>query len=230
MFVKLRTVITLVLAGMLMISCQKELSLDATTAGGTAAPCKSCSYIPWCNGSVYTYVDTTMGTGTTSITTLTIIKDTTIDGKIFQKFANPGADGYYNCTDGVSTLIAYNVPSSGGPVIKVEQTELKANEGAGATWSNSMNNGLGQNVDYNYKIAGKGLSKTVLGVDYTNVIQVHLTISMTAPVIGTLVVGEADYYYANNVGLIDNVIYTTNPFGGPPTVALHRVLKTYSIP
>lgn len=220
----------LLFLAVIFTSCQKELNFDDTPGGGTAAPCKSCSYIPWCNGSKYTYIDTTFGTGTTSVQILNIVKDTTIDGKVFQKFSNPGADGYYNCTSGVSTVIAYSVPSSGGTVMKIEQTELKANEPVGATWSNSISNGLGQNVDYNFKLVAKGLSKTVLGVNYTDVIQVHLVLSITVPILGSIVVGESDYFYANNIGLIDNINFTADPFGGPPTVTLHRVLQTYSIP
>ena len=229
MLMKIRNVIILFVIAMLIISCQKELSFGDTIGAGTTTPCKTCSYIPFCNGASYTYIDTTAGTGTTSIQTISVVKDTTIDGKIFQKFSNPGSDGYYNCTSGISTIIAYQVPTSGGTVMKIEQIELKANEPVGATWSNTIINGIGQNVDYNYKIVAKGASKLVLGINYSDVIQVHLKTSITVPVLGTIVVGESDYFYANNIGLIDNINYTVIP-SLPPIVSLHRVLKTYSIP
>lgn len=227
MFQKVKVIVLSSLTSVIIFSCQKELNFETVPVTG-ATPCKTCSYIPWCQGSTYTYIDTTSGTGATSTQTINIIKDTTINGKVFQKFANSGADGYYNCTAGVSTIMAYNVAATGGTVT-IEQTLLKANEAVGATWSNAMSNGLGQNVDYDYKIIGKGLSKTVLGVNYTNVIQVHVTISITVPVIGTIVMGESDYFYANNIGLIDNITFNVNPFG-PPVMALHRVLQAYTIP
>jgi len=46
--------------------------------------------------------------------------------------------------------------------------------------------------------------------------------------VGTVVAAEADYYYAKNVGLVDNINLnaTTTPF----TLALHRVLQSYFIP
>jgi hypothetical protein len=237
MLKRILPLLTGLFVGITFFSCQKELSEQigslpgsgGNPPGGTAVACKACSYTPWCHGSVYTYIDTMAGVGTPTTQTINIIRDTTIDGKVFQKFSNPGADGYFNCTAGVSTLIAYSVPATGGAIIKLEQTVLKANAPAGTTWTNSLNNGLGQNVDYNYSIAAKGLTKMVLGVNYTDVIQVHLTISVTVPVLGTVVMGESDYFYANNIGLIDNITYNANPFG-PPTMALHRVLQTCHIP
>src|SRR5688572_9194725 len=102
---------------LLIISCQKELNFDPVAGSGSV--CKSCSYIPFCDGSIYKYIDTSGGSATVSTDTIDILSDTTIDGKVFQKFSNPGANGYYNCTAGVSTLIAYSVPATGGTVLKI---------------------------------------------------------------------------------------------------------------
>lgn len=94
--------------------------------------------------------------------------------------------------------------------------------------SNSFPVGLGI-ADYAYSIAAKGLTKNVLGVTYNDVTQVHMVLSSTIPGGGTMVAGEYDYYYANNIGLIEHIAFA-NSGGGPNTVVYHRVLKSYNIP
>ena len=65
-----------------------------------------------------------------------------------------------------------------------------------------------------------------VGDTYNDVIQVHLTVSIEVPLLGSIDLTESDYYYANNVGLIENETY--DALVGSPIV--HRVLDSYSIP
>ena len=56
---------------------------------------------------------------------------------------------------------------------KITSTVLKANEPVGAVWKDEFMN-AGIPTTYLWKIVAKGIEKTVLGIKYINVIQVHL--------------------------------------------------------
>jgi len=220
----MKTVLVLVFTSALFISCQKELNFDIV-AGNSA--CKACSYIPFCDGSVYVYSDTTGGVGIDVTDTVNIIRDTSIDGKVYQKFSNALTDGFYNCESGVSTVLLLNVLSAGGAIPRLEQTLLKANSPVGATWSNTVSTPVADIV-YNSRIEEKGISKTLLGVTYNDVIHVRSVLSTAIGGI-PIVLGESHFYYANNIGLIESIT-SSSGITGPPVVVNHRVLKTYSIP
>lgn len=220
----------------LLTACDKEYSTENGFTpgsggngggGGNTGTCKSCVYMPWCDGSEYTYVDTSFGgSATTTTSTLDIVADTTIDGKIFSKTISDGSASYHNCTNGITTVIVYNLSATGGTVEKLASTFLKENEAVGATWQDQNLNGIGQTVLYDYEIISKGSSRTVLGVTYNDVIHVHQTASIDVPILGNLVTGETDYYYARNIGLIESLMIESLT----GTLVLHRVLQSYNIP
>lgn len=208
-------------------------AITALSGGGITTNCKACAYIPMCNGSSYTYVDTlSTGVNPPMMQNLTYVSDTLIDGKIYQKFAVTGSSApytYYNCTAGVSSVIQFNAISIGGvSVPRIDQTLLKANAPVGTTWQNSVSLGSGITAQYDWSIVAKGVSHTVLGNTYPDCIQVHLVLSSIVPMVGTVVSAEADYYYAKNIGLVDNI--NLNATSTPYTLALHRVLQSYFIP
>ena len=231
----LKSFFGLILLSLFLFSCEKETSEEngllpgsggnAGGGGNNNAVCKSCSYIPWCSGSTYTYVDTSSTGASTSSSSLTILSDTTIAGVVYSKTSAGGNISYHNCSNGVTTLIAYNASSTGGTTLNEAKTiMLKANEPLGTNWTSTINNN-GTNLDYKFSIIAKSVPRTVLGVNYPDVIHVHLIVSTTVPVIGTVVGAEGDYYYARNVGLIENISYDGNG-----TMTLHRVLQSYQIP
>lgn len=222
----MKTILTLCCNFIFLISCQKELNFDAPAV--VSSSCKQCSYVPFCNGSVYVYSDTIGGMGRDVTETINIVKDTTIDGKNYQEFLDGGTKAYYNCATGISTLLAFAVPVPGGNVPRLEQIVLKANSAVGTTWSNSFPVGLGI-ATFDFRVAAKGLTKSILGVTYNDVTQVHLIIRTTIAGGISAIAGTSDYFYANNIGLVENVSFSS-PLAGPPTVIYHRVLKTYSIP
>ena len=104
---------------------------------------------------------------------------------------------------------------------------MKENEPVGATWT-EINPGSGTGVDnsYEYEIIAKGISRTVLGTTFPDVIHVHQTLSANMPFIGTIVMAETDYYFGKNVGLIESETID----GMLGTQLQHRVLQSYSIP
>lgn len=223
----MKTISGIILTCILLISCQKEINFDTPALPDQA--CKACSYYPVCPGSVYTFVDSISGISNEVTETIQGGNDTTIDGAVYKKVINGGLPTYVNCNAGVTSAIAYNIPTSVGTVSKVTITPIKANEPVGATWNDVLSNGLGQRVDYDYTMVAKGLTRTVLGVTYNDVIHINMVFSLTAPGVPTVVAGNNDYYYANNIGLIEVLGYTEN-FMGPPELIYHRQLKTYSIP
>jgi hypothetical protein len=195
----------------------KETSTDKSSIASTAKG----SYYPYNDGVAYTYVDSTMG-GESNITrsAIAISGDTTIDGKTFSKAAAAGSSNfnYYNSTEGVTTLVSFNGEE------KQTTTVLKANEPVGTVWKDVFTN-KGIPTTYEWKIAGKGLTRTVHGVTYADVIQVHLLGTAEVPAQGKVVFANSDYYYAPNVGLIENINYNSST----GKAELHRVLQKSAV-
>ncbi len=196
--------------------------LITVSPGALVTDCKACSYIPYCSGSSFTYVDT-LGTGTSVSTTgITFVSDTTMDGKVFSKFSSTGGSTtftYYNCTGGVTTVIAFNGAD------KITTTLLKANNAVGSSWTDVFTSG-GIPTTYTWSIIAKGVPRTVLGVVYPDVIQVHLVGTVSVPPAPPVEFAQGDYFYARNVGLIENITY--NSFTGMQES--HRVIQSYFIP
>jgi hypothetical protein len=234
---KLKFLAIVILSG-LLVACQKEISLEngviPTGSGGggvSTVDCKSCLYIPYCSGSWYKFADTLQGGLITSETTdtATLVKDTTINSKIFQKFRSSptGAFIYYNCTAGASNLISYNATTSGGSTVQVADILLlKANEAVGGTWTYNITNPAGQPVEYKNTIVAKGISKVVNGRTFPDVIHVSTIVSITLPLLGSITTNEADYFYAKGVGLIEY----ENRDGVLGGVIQKRAIKDFYIP
>ena len=220
-----------------LMSCDKESSVENGLLPGSAnnngggnnnpAVCKSCSYLPWCNGSVYNYQNISSTGTTTETNTFNILADTTIAGVVYSKTDIDGSGDYvyHNCTNGNSTMIIYNVLPGTTTLSEFKTTALKANDPVGTTWTDTYNYN-GSNIDYNYTIIAKSVPRTVLGVNYPDVIKVHVIISTTVPVVGTVVASESDEYYARNVGLIESIEYD----GATGAMLEHRSLQSYQIP
>jgi hypothetical protein len=235
---KLKFVAIIILSS-LLVACQKEISVEngitPTGSGGgggvSSVDCKSCVYIPFCNGSWHKYADTLQGgliTNETSDTAI-LVKDTTINSKVFQKFRSSQQSSftYYNCTAGASNLLSYNATTTGGSTVQlVDILLLKANEAVGGTWTYNITNPAGQQVDYKNTIVAKGISKVVNGRTYPDVIHVSTIVSINVPILGNVTTNEADYYYAKGVGLIE---YESRD-GILGTVVQKRALKDFYIP
>lgn len=206
----------------LATSCKKDVvdvnqPSPEATAGAIEADTNT-DYYPYKTGNSYSFVDS-VGTAATAVgSTVNISGDSTIDGKTFKRSAPAsGAAKFVNTDGGVTTLVSFNGAD------KITTTVLKANEPVGATWTDNFTNG-GIPTNYEWKMIAKGLTRTVLGTTYNNVIQVHLNGTAEIPGQGKVVFADSDYFYAPNVGLIENVDFNT--VTGKAT--MHRVLKTYS--
>jgi hypothetical protein len=239
-----KIITALVLSSILFASCQKELDGvingpttggGSGTGGGATGECKECIYLPICDGSVYKYVDTVVSIGqpptiTNYNYTLRVLSDTTIDGVTFKKTKNEDATlntiSYYNCSNGVSKSINYNAVSTGGTsVTEIRQVLLKANAPVGETWTNSINYS-GQTVVFTNKIFQKGISRTVNGVTYNDVIVVKVDGEVSA--LGTVIPFSTGFnYVAKGIGAIESFTETSGIFGNQ---YLHRILVSAQIP
>jgi hypothetical protein len=231
------------LASLALAGCQKELNGPGNpTANNTG--CKDCAFIPMCDGSVYTYIDS-LPTGPRELTdTIRILKDTSMLGLPFKEIRQSGGTGqrtFFNCNNGTTTSIATGVfisnpalPGGGITLPSVKSVFLKANEPVGGQWSDTTTYSYDVfgvtvtiNAFYKYTITAKGATRTVLGRTYNDVIEVKNELSTQNSLLPiVLPVGTFNYYYAKNVGLIE--VLQTEPAGGG--FLQHRVLKSYSIP
>ena len=89
-----------------------------------------------------------------------------------------------------------------------------------------MNPGNGVDIISDYSIIAKSISRDVMGVVFNDVIQVHQTNSIVDPLLGNVVVSQADSYYARGVGLIENILTD----GSVTPTTYHKLLQSYNIP
>jgi hypothetical protein len=206
-----------------LVSCDKDYSLEngiPIDYGDTNQLCKACIYLPWCDSSVYQYIDSSNAGAANKTITLRILSDTIING-ISYNYSTLNTDRvYHNCSNGTSTMLSYN--NAGAGLISIP---LQANQPAGYSWQ-CIQPGSGTNNIYDYNIIAKSINRNVLGRDFTDVILVHQKLSANFPLFGNVVVSETDLYYAKAIGLIESITID-NSTGN---VALHRVLQQYYIP
>ena len=230
----MKTNLFLILMSTLFLgSCQKEVSLEKSTGSGGSGSglvaCKDCIYIPMCDGSWYTYNDTLLGTAQIATDTLRFVKDTTISSLAFKKFLSVAqqSNSYANCNNGISRVIAYNAVGAGGSsVTKIDITMLKANLAVNGAWTDTIVNPAGQQVLYTSTLEEKGVSRTVNGKVFADVMHVYVETGIDVPGFGFFLTNTSDYYYAKGVGLIEAII--EDPSSG--TLLQHRAIKAYFIP
>ncbi len=207
-------------------------SVDVT--GGVVVPpsgCKDCEYVPACVGSWYKYQTETFGTADTFRSTYLSAVDTVVGSLTYSKMlirtgqrtGNMDAYSYISCNNGESVAFQYNaVGAAGTTVAFLKVTGLKANLPVGGSWVDVIQNQTGQDVNNTFTIMEKGITRTVLGTTYSNVI--HVSLRQTMVVMGIEIeAGTAEYYYARGVGLVE---FTSDNFG----VTSSRLLESYYIP
>jgi hypothetical protein len=236
--------ITALAAVALLTSCQKDFSAEygalpqtnATTTNNALGVnnCKASPYFPVCTGSQYHYTDTrgAIATGTdlgaANNYTLNYVGDTTIENKTYQKIKGISAQAiYYNSTNGVLSQIVLNeniVTNTTTPYYKF--TIVKSNEPVGATWSDVLVLANSANEINDYKIIAKGISRTVSGIVYNDVIQIRQDI--TSATYGISPYMHIDQYMAKGVGLIESVSYSD--YNGASSVMVHHKLVSAVVP
>ena len=206
--------------------------------------CKECIYIPFCVGSKYDFIDTISNPfgGNDSAyprhSEYLSAVDTTINGMVSKRintFDGTNNNYFYtNCQNGDTRVIANNVQSttSGNMLTAINSIELKANAPEGTVWTDTSTIGSVNKLYRTHTIVQKGISRTVLGVTYNDIIRVKVeqNIYYTDPAAGLISAGISDYYFAKGIGVVEVIGYGENPITNQLYVAVHSVLKFYYVP
>ena len=163
-------------------------------------------------GSTWNYeLVNSVGVVTTSTYVLTsTTRDSTINGKSYHVFTNSSgsANEYYNI-NGNDYYNFRNLPSAFGGS-SVENIYLKDNAAVGSTWNQTYPvtvSGVALNVVITNTIAEKGISKTVKGTVYNDVIHITTAITVTIggiPLPANALITNIHFYYAGKFGLIQS--------------------------
>jgi hypothetical protein len=148
------------------------------------------------------------GTVTTNYTLTSTNRDSTINGKPYHVYTNSNgnASEYYNITG--SDYYQYrSLPAALGGT-KIDALYLKDNLATGGSWTQNVNitiSGVNVALILTNNITEKGVTKTVNGINYTDVITVTTTITPNTPGIpASAITSDIKSYYARKVGLIQN--------------------------
>jgi hypothetical protein len=228
----------------LFTSCQKDFSAEYGSLNQTSTTtttnalgvnnCKASPYFPVCTGSEYKYTDTRgaisldNAQGAPMNYSLTYLGDTTIERKTFQKIKGYSNQvTYFNSTDGVLTQIILNVnPLSIVALPYFKYTIVKSNESVGARWRDVINLPNDPSEINDYTIVAKGLTRTVSGITYNDVIQIRQDV--TSANYGVTPYLHIDQYMAKGVGLIESVSYTD--YNGASSIMVHHKLISAIVP
>jgi hypothetical protein len=190
---------------LLLISCKKSGS------GNPPPPANPTSYLTITAGNSWNYelVNNPSTSPSTSTYTITCSNtDTTINGRGYRIFNRTDAlskEYYYTKDDDYYEYLA--LPLLDG--FKFENLYLKSNLAAGATWTQTLPPvtyaGITANISKLDTLKEKGISLTVKGKNYSDVIHVASglkLVSLSFPIPGLVLTSSIHCYYAPNVGRI----------------------------
>lgn len=180
--------------------CKKDTSTTTTAAA---------NFNPLTTASNWTY-RYTEGTSAANTFKLTVTnRDTLINGKTYKVLSNSDGTTSYMAKVGSDYYRFASFPGIG--INSFEELYLKDNKAVNDTWTNTATfkyAGADITANLTYTIKGKGESRTVNGSAFNNVTRVRLDIAVFGGVIG-----GGDFYYQDGVGLIEDDILVTPPFG-----------------
>lgn len=187
------------IATSILASCSKNNSNDTTTND---------SYINTNTGSTWNYhqIDSSSSSPVVSDYSVTSSsEDTTINSKKYHVY-NLSYGGNRYMTVSNNNYYQYDsIPITGG--ISIERLYLKSDAKVGDPWSqtftlNIPNAPFPIDLTVDNKILEKGVSRTVNGISYSNVI--HVSTTLSNPLITTGFTSSIDSYYAPKFGLIES--------------------------
>lgn len=199
-------------AALFLLSCKKS-STEPNPEHETPK-----TYINTSVGSSWTYHEKNSSgqTPVNSDYTLTsTANDTSINSKTFHIYnLSHGGSQYLNYTE--NTYYQYDsIPGGLGQIF--ERIYLKDNAGEGSNWkqdiSVKISNFITIPVTVSNIIMEKGKSRTVNGINYSNVIHVSTTISSSLIPAASLT-SDIHSYYAPNYGLIENTSVVNLNYSG----------------
>jgi len=187
---------------LIFFSCKKNTE--------TPTPSSQDTYVNTAAGSTWHYhqVDSSGSTPVNSDYTVTSTsKDSSISGKSYHVYnLSSGNNQYLNITG--HDYYQYDSLPAGLGTTTFERLYLKDNVNVGTGWSQTLTVTvpgipIPVPVTINYQIAEKGISRTVNGQNYSDVIHVSATISSSLIPSADLTT-SINSYYAKKYGLIEN--------------------------
>lgn len=217
-----RTLIFLT-AALLFSACKKDDSSKNTPSTDVYANIAS--------GSSWSYHQTDLsGTKPSSDYTVTSTSnDTTINSRKYHVYQYSYGGSEYLAVDGHDYYQYDSIPITGG--INIERLYLKDDASAGDTWKQDFSVTipgfpLSVPLAVQNKMVEKGISRTVSGKSFSNVIHVTTTLSATG-IPSSALSTSIDSYYAPNYGLIENTtVIELNYFGIVENVNLKTELTS----
>lgn len=197
---------------LLITACQDEETTPVNTAdiGELNNGVTTCLYAPYTTGSTFVYEQQT-SFGTTPVT-WTVQDDRIIDNRQFIQVSGMfglSSSVYFNCENGEYTIYGENVTSIVGAL---EMIYLKENVAANTQWSKTIDqsySGIDYQTRYDFSFTGSAASRTVRGVTYQNILEIHLETFTNASGVWAPFSTD-DYYWAEGVGLIEAIGTTVN--------------------
>jgi len=194
-------ILTLLTLSVLGISCK-------TDPPAPPPPSTLLKYMSLTAGSTWNYELTNNLTAATSTFILTSTsRDSTSNGKSYHVFTNSSsANEYYNIT-GTDYFTFRKLPASLGGT-SVEFNYLKDDSPKGTSWVQSAPvtvSGFPMVITLTNTITDKGISKTIKGIAYDDVIQVTTTMEVKVngiPLPAGALTTNINAYYARKFGLI----------------------------
>jgi hypothetical protein len=187
-------------ATLIFAACKKN---DSKPDSGNSA-----TYINMNAGSSWTYHEDN-SSGATPIsfdyTVTSTDHDSTINGTKYHVYNYSYGGNQYLSLSGHNYTQYDSVPIVGNSFI--ERLYLKDDASVGTPWTQNFPLTIPDipfpvTLDISNKITEKGISRTVNGIDYSNVI--HVSTSLSSDLIKSGLTSSIDSYYAPNVGMIEN--------------------------
>jgi len=165
-------------------------------------------YLTTSTGSTWNY-HVTDSSGTTPLNSDYMItstaKDSLINGRSYHVFNNSnGGNQYFNITG--NDYYQFDSLPAGLGAATFERLYLKDNAAVGVSWTQSLTvtmSGIPVPVTLTYNIVEKGISRTVNGTSYSDVIHVSTSISSSLIPSASLTT-SINSYYAKKYGMIEN--------------------------
>jgi len=185
------------------VSCQND---------DIPAPATPDAYMSLTTGSTWNYeVVNNLTTNTSTYTLTATSKDSAIGGKTYRVVTNSSGSGneYYNIT-GNDYNNFRKLPTALGSS-NVVFNYLKDNAAIGTSWVQAYPvtvSGVSLNATLTNTVTQKGISKTVKGIAYKDVIQVNTAIAVSIgplPLPAGALTSDIQSFYAPKVGLIQTV-------------------------
>ena len=200
----------------LFTQCSKDNSSPSTPA--------TANYSPLTVGSNWTYNYTEGSSSPTTFTLTVTSKDTSVSGKTYKVLtSSDGSDNNYLAKVDSNY---YRFASFAG-IGSFEELYLKDNLAVNGTWTNPVTfqlpgSPIPLTANLNHTVKEKGISHTVNGKAYTDVIHINVDINLFGGSIG-----GGDFYYAQGIGLIENQINVSAP--GQSAYTTSQQLVSYQI-